>query len=49
MSSLTIGAMLALVFVLSAGAIILVVIPACILSGRISDMERRELEDIDEK
>lgn len=41
-NGLTLGGLLALVFVLAVGAVVLVVIPACIVSGHISEMERQQ-------
>lgn len=42
MNSLSLGGLLALVFVVSVGAAVLVVWPALWLSGWISEMERRQ-------
>jgi hypothetical protein len=41
---MTVESLLALVCVLSVGAFILIVIPACVLSGRISEAERNDSE-----
>lgn len=46
MSSLDLGGMLALVFVLSLGALVLVVWPALWLSGRISEREEEDIEQL---
>lgn len=42
MNNFGLGGVLALVFVLSVGALVLVVWPALWLSGQISEMERRQ-------